>query len=122
MYYLIITLQILIVLVFLVSGVSKSIFSIEKLVQTGQTAVEDLDPKLVRLVGILETLGAIGLILPAIIQQYQFLMSISAICLGLLMVPAAFLHYKREEHKVIFVNVIIIIICAFIALWYFKNP
>lgn len=94
---------------------NKSIYSEETLVSKGQTGVEGLPLKLIRFIGIAEILGAIGLILPMLLNVYPKLTGISAICLGLIMIPAGIIHYKRREIKNVVVNVLIFIVCLTIA-------
>ena len=105
--------------VFLFSGFNKSIYSEKTLVAKGQTGVEGLPLTLIRFIGITEILGAVGLILPMILNIYPNLTSISAICLGLIMIPAGFIHYKRKEFNNVIVNIVILAICLTIA--YFRT-
>ena len=98
------------------SGVNKSILSIRKLVdEKGQTGVENLSIPLVRFIGISEILGAIALILPWWLKILPQLTSVSAILLSIIMIPAAIIHYKRNEPKNVMTNVILFGICIFIA-------
>ena len=109
-------LQIVAAATFMYSGVNKSIFSIRKLVyEKGQTGVENLSIPLVRFIGISEILGAIALILPWWLNILPGLTSASAILLSIIMIPAAIIHYKRNEPKNVMTNVILFGICIFIA-------
>ena len=109
-------LQAITAIVFLYSGINKSIFSIRTLVDVrGQTGVENLAVPLVRFIGISEILGSIGLILPGWLKILPFLTPISAILFAMIMIPAAIIHFKRREPKNILTNVILFCICIFIA-------
>lgn len=108
-------LQSLIGLTFLYSGINKSIFSEEKLVASGQTGVEGLPMRLIRFIGIVEILGAIGIILPLLLNILPGLTVISAIGFAVIMILAARIHYKRREYKTVFINFIILLMCLFIA-------
>lgn len=105
--------------VFMFSGINKSIYSEKALVSKGQTGVEGLPLTLIRFIGISEILGAVGLILPMLLNIYPNLTSISAICLGLIMIPAGIIHYKRKEFKNVIVNIVILVVCIVIA--YFRT-
>lgn len=118
MIYFIYTLQVLIAFVFIFSGFNKAYFSIETLVKKGQTAVENIPLPLVRFIGYSELLGGIGIILPTLLSYAEFFVPISALCLGTIMIPAAYLHFKRKEYKTILINLTILIICIIIALFY----
>ncbi len=113
-------LQSLMALVFLYSGVNKSIFSAQKLVAIGQTGVEGLPIPLIRFIGISEILGAFGLILPWWIKIFPFLTPFSALCMAAIMVPAARIHYNRIDNNNkkecinVWQNCILFAICIFI--------
>lgn len=113
------TLQGITALIFMFSGINKSIYSEQTLVSKGQTGVKGLPLKTIRFIGISEILGAIGLILPMLVNIYPNLTSISSICLGLIMIPAGIIHFKRKEYKNVIINVAIFIICITIA--YFRT-
>jgi uncharacterized membrane protein YphA (DoxX/SURF4 family) len=109
-------LQALLALIFMYSGICKSVFSIRKLVdEKGQTGVEHLSLPFVRIIGISEILGAMGLILPWWLKIFPMLTPITAILLALIMIPAAKIHYKRKEPKNVFTNTILFFICIFLA-------
>ncbi len=113
------TLQGITAFIFMFSGINKSIYSEKTLVAKGQTGVEGLPLMLIRFIGITEILGAIGLMLPMLLNIYPNLTSISSICLGLIMIPAGIIHYKRKEFKNVIVNIVILLVCLTIA--YFRT-
>jgi hypothetical protein len=80
------TVQILLALVFLFSGAMKLVLPLDVLAQ--QTP---LPGALVRFIGICETLGAIGLILPAMLRIRPALTPLAATCLAILMACATVL-------------------------------
>ncbi len=101
---------------FMYSGICKSIYAIKILVSKGQTGVEGLPVALVRFIGVAEIIGSIGLILPLLINIWPHLVSISAVCLGIIMIPAGIIHYQRKEYRtVILINFIIMILCVIVA-------
>jgi uncharacterized membrane protein len=106
-------------LVFMFSGINKSIYSEKTIVAKGQTGVENLPLLLIRLIGITEILGAMGIILPTLLNIYPNLTSLSVICLGLVMIPVAIIHDKRNEFKTVLINIAIFIACLTIT--YFGN-
>ena len=108
-------LQTLMAILFMYSGVCKSIFNAATLVAKGQTGVEKLPIPFIRFIGAAEILGAIGLIFPALLHIAPGLTAISAICLGFIMVPASVIHYLRKEYKTVIGNCAVFSICLFIA-------
>jgi hypothetical protein len=110
------SLQVLTAIIFMYSGICKSIFSIRILVYAkGQTGVEHLPLSLVRFIGISEILGSLGLILPWKLKILPLLTPVSAILFGIIMIPAAIIHYKREEPKNVLTNIVLFCVCTFIA-------
>ena len=104
--------------VFLFSGMNKAYFNEKTLIQKGQTGVEGLPAWFIKFIGISEMIGAIALITPMLMNKWIMLTPIAAICLGLIMVPAAYIHFKRKESKNVMINILILITCVLIA--YFR--
>lgn len=108
-------LKVLTAIVFAVTGMSKLIFPKEKLLEKGLNGLVDLKNVEIKIAAILELLGAAGLILPSLLNVYPFMSGISALCLGLTMIVAGWINKKRNQS--IAVNIIILMICVFIAYW-----
>jgi len=107
--------QSLLAALFLFSGVMKSTQSEQKLVASGQTGVEGLPRYLIRFIGISEILGAAGLVLPGLSNIMPVLIPLAAIGLGLIMVLAAIVHYRRDEKRTALLNLFILLVCLFVA-------
>lgn len=115
-------LQGFVALTFIYSGINKSVFSEQTLVAKGQTGVKELPLPLIRFIGITEILGAIGIILPYLLNIYPGLTPIASVCLGLIMIPAAVIHHKlgtignrQKENKNVLFNITLLLICLVIA-------
>ena len=108
-------LQGLMTFVFMFSGINKTYFDEKTLVQKGQRGVEGLPKWFIKFIGVSEIFGALGLVVPMMLDKYNYLTPIAAICLGFIMIPAAFIHYKRKEMKNVAINFIILVICGVIA-------
>lgn len=106
--------QSLLAALFLFSGVMKSTRSEHKLVTSGQTGVEGLPRSLIRFIGISEMLGAAGLVLPMLSNVMPVLTSVAAIGLGLIMILAAIVHYRRDEKRTALQNLFILLVCLFV--------
>jgi hypothetical protein len=76
---------------------------------------------LVKLTGVIDLLGAFGLILPALLRINPKLTPIAAVCIIILMVCASTFHLMRGEASVIGVNIVFALIAAFIAWGRFKK-
>jgi uncharacterized membrane protein len=67
------------------------------------------------IIGILDILGAIGLILPAVTGIQPWLTPLAALCLAILMVFAIIFHATRRELPNIALNAILGLLAAFVA-------
>ena len=106
--------QILLALAFAMAGVMKTTQPIEKLA-TNMGWVKDFTAQIVRLIGTLELLAAIGLILPAVTGILPWLTPVAAIGLVLTMVGAMLTHVRRGEFPGLGVNVILLLLALFVA-------
>ena len=77
--------------------------------------VEDFSPRTVKLIGVVELLGAIGLVLPGVTGIAPVLVPLAAVGLALDMVGAAVLHARRSETSMIVSNAVLFAFAAFIA-------
>jgi len=84
-------------LVFLAAGGTKLAQPKEKLAKNNQAWVEDFSQGVVRLIGALEVLGALGLVLPALTGVLPWLTPLAALGLALLMAGAVYTHLRRKE-------------------------
>jgi uncharacterized membrane protein len=90
----------LLALAFLAAGITKSTRPREKLVPM-MPYMEDLSNGQARVVGVLEFLGALGLVLPAATGVLPWLTPVAAFALVVTMGAAIALHVKRKESFVV---------------------
>ena len=83
-------LQILLALLFLFAGGSKLIMPIELLTQTGSPHEIVFSGWFIRFIGVCEFLGGLGLILPGLFKRQQYLTSLAAVGLAIIMVGATY--------------------------------
>lgn len=100
---------------FAASGLMKIIRTKEQLVASGFGWAEDYSPSAIRLIGVAEVLGAIGLILPAVVHIAPVLVPLAAIGLALTMVGAAVMHARRKEAPMIAVNAVLLTLAVIVA-------
>lgn len=74
-----------------------------------------------RLVGAVEVLGAIGLILPALTGILPILTPIAAVGLVLVQIVAMVVHIRRSEFKALPVNVVLLLLALFVAIVRFSG-
>lgn len=101
--------QIILALMFVAAGVMKSSQPKEKLV-ANLAWVEDFSGRTVKGIGILEFLGGVGLVLPALTGILPWLTPLAALGLALTMVGAAITHYRRREYGNIIANAVLFVL------------
>ncbi len=106
--------QILLAVAFLGSGLMKLTQPKEK-IATSMAWAADFSPTAIKLIGLVEVLGALGLVLPAVTGIAPILTPLAAVGLALVMVGAAITHARRGESQMIVVNVVLLLLAAFVA-------
>jgi uncharacterized membrane protein YphA (DoxX/SURF4 family) len=105
--------QILLALAFLIAGLMKLTLPIPKLAER-MGFVNDFAPTTVRAIGLVEVLGAIGVVLPALTGVLPWLTPVAAAGLILVMIGATATHIRRNEFPKIGTNVVLLLMAAFI--------
>jgi uncharacterized membrane protein len=77
--------------------------------------VEDFSDTGVRTIGVLEILGGVGLLLPAVTGVATVLVPLAAVGLALLMVLAAATHRRRGELPMIGINAVLLLLAVVVA-------
>lgn len=114
-------LQILVANLFAFSGVVKSTQTREKIISLGQTGVKGLSYPFIRFIGIIELVGSAGIILPWAFGVYEILTPLAAAGFALIMLFAIFVHLKLGEPKTAFGNLVVLIVCSYVALMRYKE-
>jgi hypothetical protein len=78
------------------------------------TWIPDFPPLFVRGLGIVEVLGAVGLILPSLTRIQPRLTVVTALCILVHQLCAVTLHVSKGEFGVLGLNVVLIALAAFI--------
>ncbi|GAA1591238.1 DoxX family protein [Actinoplanes couchii] len=99
----------------LASGAMKALQPKEKLAASGLGWVEDFSAGQVKTIGVLEVLGAIGLILPALLDIVPILVPIAATGLAVTMIGAIVVHVRRNEIPGAVPGAVLFLLAAFVA-------
>ncbi|MEO3810928.1 DoxX family protein [Sphaerisporangium sp. B11E5] len=105
----------LLALVFTGAGVMKLIQPKEKLAASGLGWTEDFSAGAVKAIGAVDLLGGLGLVLPAVTGIAPVLVPLAALGLALTMAGAIVVHARRGETPVVVFNVVLLVLCAFVA-------
>ena len=102
--------------VYLAAGVMKVARSREQMVASGGFEwAKDMTDGAVKAIGAVEVLGALGLVLPQLTGIAPVLTPIAAVGLVIVQVFAMRVHLKLGETKSLPVNVILLLLAAFVA-------
>lgn len=107
-------LQILLAVVFLMTGLMKWMRPQEEIAKQMAWA-QDFSQGQIRGIGLLELLGALGLILPALTGILPVLTPLAAAGLALVMVGAAITHIRRQELGMVVFNAVLFLMAVFVA-------
>jgi hypothetical protein len=102
---------------FLFAGGNKLVTGHEKLASSpGAGWANNFSPAFVKILGVLEVLGAIGLILPGAVGILPFLTPIAAVGLGIIMIGAGVTELRRHEPRHAVINLVYLAAAIFIAI------
>jgi hypothetical protein len=104
-------------LVFLVTGALKVVTPKERLAEKMNWAAS-WPPGRIKLLGLAEVAGALGLVLPAALHVAPVLVPIAAVCLALLMLGAAQTHRRLQESFA--PTLVLVLVCVAIAAGRFR--
>ncbi len=109
--------QSLLALAFLAAGINKLSQSKEQLVTMADWMEwsEDFSPRVLKAIGLLEILGAIGLIVPMVTGILTILTPLAAGGLVLNMIGASFTHIRRNETSYALVSATLGLFALFVA-------
>ncbi len=99
---------------FLMVGAMKIMQPYEKMKEM-MAWVEDFSPAQVKGIGVLEMMGALGVILPWALGLYTFLTPLAALGLSFVMVGAGLTHLRRKEPKMFAMNLALLMMALFVA-------
>lgn len=107
-------LQVLLAIIFLMSGGMKLMQPKEKLAER-MAFVNDFSDTTIKIIGGLEVLAAIGLVLPPLFDVATWLAPLAAVGLVFTMIGAIFVHIRRNEMPLIGGNVVLLIVALIVA-------
>ncbi len=99
---------------FLMAGFMKVSKSKDELAER-MAWVNDFSANAVKTIGVLELLGAVGLVLPWATGILPWLTPLAAVGLILTMIGAAITHARRGENAMIGPNVVLLLLAGFVA-------
>ncbi|NMA99302.1 MAG: DoxX family protein [Phyllobacteriaceae bacterium] len=104
----------LLALVYAMAGMTKLTQPIDALVAAGMGYAGDFPELLTRFIGTVEVLGALGIILPALLRIQPRLTPLAALGFSIIQVLAILLHLWRGEFFVLPMNVVLLALSLFV--------
>ena len=108
--------QVLLAAIFLVTGTTKLTQPRQKMAAGPMRWAADVTDRQFRTIGLLEVLGALGLILPAALGLAPLLTPLAAVGLAVIMVAAIYTHVRYDESERLAVPIVVLALALFVAL------
>ncbi|WEV78744.1 DoxX family protein [Janibacter cremeus] len=102
---------------FAIGGSTQILLSKERFRALGRSAhwVDDFDPRHITAIGTIKVVGALGLVLPAIVGIAPVLVPLAACGLALVMTGAGTTRFRRNEWGYLVGDLVLLALCAFLA-------
>lgn len=107
--------QILLALLFLFAGITKLVMPIDVLESMGSPNAVKLPGLFIKFIGVVETLGALGLILPGIFHRQTYLTPLAAAGLAIVMIGAVVVTIMGDGIVMAITPIIVLLLCVFVA-------
>ena len=105
---------------FIMPGFGKVSGSIQKHIEDGHIKPNDtIIP--IRILGVCELLGCVGIIVPWLTGAARILTPITAICFCLIMLSGIFVHTKKKEYKMLPMLIAVFVLSAVVAYFRFAS-
>jgi uncharacterized membrane protein YphA (DoxX/SURF4 family) len=108
--------QVLLAAIFLMTGTTKLTQPRQKMAAGPMRWAADVTDAQFRTIGLLEVLGALGLILPAALGVAALLTSLAAVGLALTMIGAIHVHARYGESNRLAVPIVLLALALFVAI------
>lgn len=102
-------------LAFVAAGAMKLLQPRQKLLDSGMGWAEDFSPAAVKLIGLAEVLGGLGLVLPAALDVAPVLTPIAAAALAVTMLGAVVVHLRRGETQALLPPAVLLVLAVVLA-------
>jgi uncharacterized membrane protein YphA (DoxX/SURF4 family) len=107
--------QVLLAAIFTLSGFLKSTQSRDRMIETGQTSAKIVPLPIMRVAGVSELVGVLGVVLPWATGVARVLTPVAAAGFAVIMVLAAMVHSRLREPRAIATNAGIFAVAVFVS-------
>ncbi|MFN8268009.1 MAG: DoxX family protein [Chitinophagales bacterium] len=106
----------ILVFIFLLSGASKLFQSKEKVIATAGKWAEGYTQEQLKALGLGEMVLALLLVVPKLFGHGYYLSPLAALGISVVMIGAAYTHYKRAEYALLILNIVLMLLALFVAI------
>jgi VIT1/CCC1 family predicted Fe2+/Mn2+ transporter len=114
--------QILLGLIFVITGSFKFFQTREKVIASGGTWAEDFAPGTIKLIAGAELVSGLLVIVPKLLGHGGNITVIGATCLALIMTGSIYTHLRRKEFMHAVINSVLLLMALFVIFAGFANP
>ena len=107
--------QVLLALLFLFAGGTKLVLPIDVLQKMGSPNQVQMSGLFIKFIGLVEVLGALGLVLPGLLRIKKGLTPLAAIGLTIVMIGAVIITIAGDGVKLAITPLIVLLLCVFVA-------
>lgn len=107
--------QILLGLIFIITGSFKVFQTKAKIIESGGTWAEDFDPGIIKFIAAMELTCGLMLIASKLLALGHYLIFIGAATISLIMLGSIYVHIKRKEFKHAIINAVFLAMAIFVA-------
>lgn len=107
--------QIILALLFLFAGGSKLVMSMEAMTAQSPPNAVQFSEVFIRFIGVVEVLGALGLVLPGLFRRNQSLTPLAALGLLIVMIGAVAVTVMGPGVRFAIIPLVVALLCAFVA-------
>ena len=106
--------QVLLGLIFVITGSFKLFQSREKVIASGGTWAEDFAPGIIKLIAAVELISGLSVIVPRLLGHGHYLTFMGAACIAVIMTGAIFVHIRRKEFQHALINSVFLLMALFV--------
>jgi hypothetical protein len=106
--------QVLLGLIFVITGSFKLFQSREKVIASGGIWVEDFDPSVIKIIAAIELISGFAVIVPRLFGHGHYLTFIGATDIAVIMTGAIFVHIRRKEFQHAMINSVFLLMALFV--------
>jgi hypothetical protein len=107
--------QVLLALIFVITGSFKFFQSREKVIASGGTWAVDFKPGIIKIIAGAELISGLLVVVPRLSGRGPLLTFVGAACIALIMAGSIYVHTRRKEYQHAIINAVFLLMALFVA-------